>query len=126
MLLCENHNLNLLKFVEIEKSDLIKKEADYTVTLLSSGNLLEKGFTIKNIELREYIKRYDKKLGAYSLITSLVETDKGSIEMTYFVGYRGEEPLEKTREFLLNNLGLGGLILRSVISLEAHLKMNNS
>ena len=63
-------------------------------------------------------ERTDQKLGVYSLITSFVETDKGSIEMIYDEGFRGEEPLLRATEFLTSNLGISGLILRSIISLR--------
>ena len=78
----------------------------------------EKGYKIKNIELRLYIEKNDKKLGQYSLITSLVETDKGSVEMVYDEGYRGNDALETSSKFLSENLGVSGLILRSLIFLD--------
>jgi len=52
------------------------------------------------------------------LITSFVETDKGSVEMIYDEGFRGEDPLSRAAEFLTSNLGVSGLILRSIISLR--------
>jgi len=54
----------------------------------------------------------------YSLITSLVETDKGSVEMIYDEGFRGNNALEKSCKFLTENLGISGLILRSLIFLD--------
>ena len=53
------------------------------------------------------------------MITSLVETDKGEVEMIYDEGYRGEKPLERAANFLMHNLGLSSIILRSVIALQA-------
>ena len=54
----------------------------------------------------------------YSLITSLIETDKGSVEMIYDEGYRGNDALETSNKFLTENLGVSGLILRSLIFLD--------
>jgi len=86
--------------------------------LLSSGDFVQDGFRISKVELRLYHERSDEKLGDYSLITSFVETDKGSVEMIYDEGFRGEEPLLRASEFLTSNLGISGLILRSIISLR--------
>ena len=65
-----------------------------------------------------YKERYDEKLGEYSLITSFVDTDKGSIEMIYDEGFRGQDALKRASDFLTSNLGMSGLILRSVISIR--------
>jgi hypothetical protein len=69
--------------------------------------------------LRLFIEKIDQKLGSFSLVTSLVETDKGEVEMMYDEGYRGEDVLEKTANFILNNLGLSGIILRSLLVLQS-------
>lgn len=97
----------------------IDRDPDKTITLLESGNFLQQGFVIKKISLRLFVEKSDPKLGDYSLITSLVETDKGDVEMIYDEGYRGENPLERASSFILNNLGLSSIILRSIISLES-------
>jgi hypothetical protein len=55
-------------------------------------------------------------------MTVLVETDKGEIEMTYDEGYRGKNALEEAAGFLTANLGLSGLILRSIIQLKTELE----
>ena len=86
--------------------------------MFSSGNFVQDGFTISKVELRLYSERTDKKLGDYSLITSFVETDKGSVEMIYDEGFRGEAPLSRAAKFLTSNLGVSALILRSIISLR--------
>ena len=111
-----------MKFIDISNPEKIKGFPDSEVTLFSEENYTEHGFMIKKVELRLFVEKNDEKLGPYSLITSLVDTDKGSIEMLYDEGYLGENPLEKTREFLISHLGMSGLILRSIISLESALK----
>ena len=52
----------------------------------------------------------------------VIETDKGSIEMIYDEGFRGENALEKAAEFVINNLGISALVLRSIVSLKEELK----
>ena len=73
----------------------------------------------EDVKESSVIEKIDEKLGQYSLITSLVDTDKGSIEMVYLEGYHGENPLESSKDFLVSTLGISGLILRSIIALES-------
>jgi hypothetical protein len=108
-----------LKITDVANPERVNRKPDKTMMLLSSGNFTEQGFTIKKIELRLFIEKIDQKLGPFSLVTSLVETDKGEVEMMYDEGYRGEDVLEKTANFILNNLGLSGIILRSIIVLQS-------
>ncbi|HXW02160.1 MAG TPA: hypothetical protein VD828_02145 [Candidatus Nitrosotenuis sp.] len=108
-----------MKITDVANPERVNRKPDKTIMLLSSGNFTEQGFTIKKIELRLFIEKIDQKLGPFSLITSLVETDKGEVEMTYDEGYRGEDVLEKTANFILNNLGLSGIILRSLLVLQS-------
>ena len=70
-------------------------------------------------------KKKDEILGPYSLITVLVETDKGIIEMTYDEGWRGTNALEEAAAFLTSHLGISGLILRSIIQLDQSTNKNN-
>jgi len=107
-----------MNIVDLHEPQRVNRTPDDVKVLLSSGNFVQDGFSISNVELRLYNERTDEKLGDYSLITSFVETDKGSIEMIYDEGFRGEEPLSRAAEFLTSNLGISGLILRSIISLR--------
>ena len=104
--------------VDLHDPQRVNKTPDCVEVLLSSGNFVQDGFTISKVELRLYNERTDEKLGVYSLLTSFVETDKGSVEMIYDEGFRGEEPLLRAAEFLTSNLGISGLVLRSIISLR--------
>jgi len=94
-----------MKIVDVNKPERVKNPPHKSVSLFSSGEFLEQGFKIKKVELRQYILNTDAKLGPYSLITSYVETDKGSIEMTYEEGYPGDDSLTKTSDFLANEIG---------------------
>ncbi len=111
-----------MKVIDVVNPQRINRSSDKTVVLLSGGNFVEQGFTIKKLQLCLYLQKHDEKLGPYSLITVQVETDKGEIEMTYDEGYRGKNALEEAAGFLTANLGLSSLILRSVMQLKAELE----
>ena len=107
-----------MRYIDISNPERVGRAPDKIIQLLSNGSITEKGYEIQSIQLRLYIEKNDKKLGQYSLITSLVETDKGSVEMIYDQGYRGNNALETSSKFLTENLGISGLILRSLIFLD--------
>lgn len=96
----------------------MNRKPDQIEILFSSGDFEEQGFLVKHVELRLYVEKNDDKLGPFSLITSFVQTNKGSVEMIYDEGYRGEDSLNRTVKFLVSNMGLSALILRSTISLK--------
>ena len=110
-----------MKITDNVNPNRINRLPDKTFQLLS-GEFVEQGFTVKLIELRQFVEKTDEKLGPYSLITSLVDTDKGQVEMIYDEGFRGENALERAATFVLNNLGLSGIILRSIIYLHQELE----
>lgn len=99
----------------------INRLPDKTFQLLS-GEFAEQGFIIKLVELRQFVEKIDERLGPYSLITSLVVTDKGQVEMVYDEGFRGENALERAATFVLNSIGLAGIITRSIIFLNQELE----
>ena len=107
-----------MKYVDISNPKRIDRIPDKISQILSDGTTTEKGYKIKNIQLRLYTEKNDEELGQYSLITSLVETDKDSVEMVYDEGFRGNNALERSSKFLTDNLGISGLILRSIIFLD--------
>ena len=107
-----------MKYIDIPDSNRVNRSPDKIIQVLSDGTSVERGYKIKTIELRLYTEKNDKKLGPYSLITSFVETDRGSVEMIYDEGFRGNNSLETSSKFLIENLGISGLILRSLIFLD--------
>ena len=107
-----------MNIIDLHDPQRINRKPDSVEVLLSSGNFVDQGFSIHKVELRLYLEKTDKKLGSYSLITSFVETDKGSVEMIYDEGFRGENSLNRAVQFLTSNLGISGLILRSIITLR--------
>ena len=115
-----------MKVIEVVNPERISRAPDKTIVLLSGGKFLEQDHVVKDISLNLYIQKKDEKLGPYSLITAVIETDKGYIEMTYDEGYRGINALEEAAAFLTSHLGISGLILRSIIQLNQSLNQNNS
>jgi len=111
-----------LNIVDLHDPQRVDKIPDDVKVLLDSGNFIQDEFRILKVELRLYVEKTDPSLGVYSLITSFVQTDKGSIEMIYDEGFRGENSLLRSTDFLTSNLGVSGLILRSIISLREKIK----
>ena len=107
-----------MKLIDIHNPERVNRKPDQIEILFSSGDFEEQGFLVKHVELRLYVEKNDDKLGPFSLITSFVQTNKGSVEMIYDEGYRGEDSLNRTVKFLVSNMGLSALILRSTISLK--------
>ena len=112
----------MTKVVDVIDPKRISHPPEKTIVLLSDGNFVEQGIVVKKLQLCLYVQKNDEKLGPYSLITVQVETDKGEIEMTYDEGYRGKNAIEEAAGFLTANLGLSGLILRSIMQLKAELE----
>ena len=107
-----------MDIIDLNNPDRINKNPDERKFLLENGNFIQDEFEISDIELRLYLEKIDQKLGAYSLITSFVRTNKGTIEMIYDEGFLGEDALSRAFTFLTTNLGLSGLVLRSIISIR--------
>ena len=110
--------------IEVADAERIGRAPDKTIVLMSGGKFLERDHIVKNVSLNLYLQKKDKVLGPYSLITTLIETDKGIIEMTYDEGWRGENALEEAAAFLTSHLGISGLILRSIIQLDQSASKN--
>lgn len=114
----------MVKVIEVADPHRIDRAPDKTIMLMSGGKFLEQGHVVQNVSLNLYIQKKDEKLGPYSLMTALVETDKGAIEMTYDEGYRGEHALDEAAAFLTSHLGISGLILRSIMQLDQSMNKN--
>ena len=111
-----------MKFVDIPDSNRIQREPDERNMIFADGKMSQDGVEIKQIELLQYKIKKDQNLGEYSIITALVDTDQGQIEILYDEGYRGSDALNDSANMLVQNLGLSGLILRSLISLKNELE----
>ena len=120
--LCEANYPNYgLKIIDLHNPERVNREPDQIEILFSSGDFEEQGILVKHVELRLFIEKNDEKLGPFSLMTSFVQTNKGSVEMIYDEGYRGEDSLNRTVKFLVSNMGLSALILRSIIALKGNI-----
>lgn len=110
-----------MDIIDLHDPSRVNRQPDKVEVLFNSGNFEEQGILVKHVELRLYIEKNDEKLGPFSLITSFVQTDKGSVEMIYDEGFRGNDSLNRAVQFLVSNLGLSALILRSIITLKGHI-----
>ena len=107
-----------MNIVDLHDPKRIDRTPDAVEVLFSSGNFIQDEFVISKVELRLYAERTDDKLGVFSLITSFVETNHGTVEMIYDEGFRGEGSLLRAAKFITSNLGISALILRSIITLR--------
>lgn len=112
------HEYNTMKVIDVIQPERVARPPDKSIILLSDGKFVEQGYVVQKVQLNLYIQQKNPKLGPFSLLTAYVETDNGSIEMTYDEGYRGENALEEAAAFLTSHLGISGLILRSVMQLK--------
>ena len=110
-----------MKIVDLHDPNRVNRKPDDMRILLESGEFEQEGVHIIRVELRHYVEKIDDQMGSYSLITSYVETDKGSVEMIYDEGFRGEDSLDRAAKFLVSALGISGLVLRSIITLKENL-----
>ena len=117
--LSRNHYLNNdMDIIDLHDPSRVNRNPDDVKILLDNGDFVQDEFTISQIELRFYQEKIDEKLGPYSLITSFVKTNRGTIEMIYDEGFLGSDALSRAFGFLTTNLGLSALVLRSVISIR--------
>ena len=114
-----------MKIIDIPDSKIIKSNPDQKIILLSNGDVIQNGFKIIKLELRLYFNTITQKSTRNSIITAYLETENHSIEAIYDEGDLGINELEKSVKLLTNNLGLSGLILRLIISLENILASKN-
>jgi len=108
----------VMKFIDIPDSQRIESEPFDRYIIFSDGKIMQDGVIIEQIELLHYKIKTDQNLGVYSIITALVDTDQGQIEILYDEGYRGDDALNESANMLIQNLGVSGLIMRSLISLK--------
>jgi len=113
-----NYLNNDMDIIDLHDPSRVNRNPDDVKILLDNGDFIQDEFTISQIELRFYQEKIDEKLGPYSLITSFVKTNRGTIEMIYDEGFLGSDALSRAFGFLTTNLGLSALVLRSVISIR--------
>ena len=113
-----------MKFIDIPDSKRIECDPDNRTVIFTNGKIQQDNVEISQIELLQYKIKIDEALGEYSIITALVDTTQGTIEILYDEGHRGDDALNESANMLIQNLGLSGLILRSLISLKNQLEKN--
>ena len=113
-----NYLNNDMDIIDLHDPSRVNRNPDDVKILLDNGDFVQDEFTISQIELRFYQEKIDEKLVPYSLITSFVKTNRGTIEMIYDEGFLGSDALSRAFGFLTTNLGLSALVLRSVISIR--------
>ena len=110
--------MNEKKISDIDSSRITKRDPDISLALLTNGNNENQGFIIEHIELRQYIENVDRFLGNYSLLTVLIKTDRGEVEMKYDEGFRGDNVIESAARMLTQYAGFASLINRALIELQ--------
>ena len=88
-------------FVDLHDPQRVNKTPDDVEVLLSSGNFVQEDFVISKVELRLYNEKTDEKLGVYSLITSFVQTDKGTIDLKQLIVPNRDMEFQAYSEWLL-------------------------
>jgi len=96
----------------------VSRPPDKMRVLLAGGSQENQGFVVKKVEMRQYVERRDERLGDFSLLTVVVETDRGPVEMKYDEGFRGPDALESAVVMLTQYVGLASLINRALIELQ--------
>jgi len=112
-----------MKIIDIKNPQRVNRNPDKVISLFSSGNFTQNEFLIKSAELRLYQEKSKPPID--SIITLCVDTDKGSIETTYEEGNFDFDYFDKTVKFVIENLGISTLILRSLIELRNELDKHN-
>jgi hypothetical protein len=110
--------MNKKKISDIDSSRIIMRNPDKSIVLLTNGRNENQGFIIEYIELRQYIENVDPFLGNYSLLTVLIKTDKGEVEMKYDEGFRDINVIESAARMLTQYAGFASLINRALIELQ--------
>ena len=110
--------MNKKKVSDIESSRIIMRNPDKSLVLLTNSRNENQGFIIEHIELRQYIENVDPFLGNYSLLTVLIKTDKGEVEMKYDEGFRDIDVIESAARMLTQYVGFASLINRALIELQ--------
>jgi hypothetical protein len=107
----------MIKVSDID-CDRIKRNPDKSVVLLTNVKIDNQGYIIEHIEIRQYIEKSDPTLGSYSLLTIFIKTNKGTVEMKYDEGFRGNNAIDLAVTMLKQYVGFASLINRALIELQ--------
>jgi len=109
-----NNNRILL---DLETNNLLQQSPTNSKIILSNI-MYDSIHFIKKLELLMYITNNHKILGDYSILVSIIETDKGTVIMKYDEGYRGKDVFDNSIKMLTQYSGLSSLINRALIELD--------
>ena len=103
--------------LDLETNNLLQQSPKNSKIILSNI-MYDSIHFIKKLELLMYITNTHKILGDYSILISIIETDKGTVIMKYDEGYRGKDVFDNSIKMLTQYSGLSSLINRALIELD--------
>lgn len=103
--------------LDLETNNLLQQSPKNSKIILSNI-MYDSIHFIKKLELLMYITNNNKILGDYSILVSIIETDKGTVIMKYDEGYRGKDVFDNSIKMLTQYSGLSSLINRALIELD--------
>ena len=103
--------------LDLETNNLLQQSPKNSKIILSNM-MYDSIHFIKKLELLMYITNNHKILGDYSILVSIIETDKGTVIMKYDEGYRGKDVFDNSIKMLTQYSGLSSLINRALIELD--------
>lgn len=103
--------------LDLETNKLLQQSPKNSKIILSNI-MYDSIHFIKKLELLMYITNNHKILGDYSILVSIIETDKGTVIMKYDEGYRGKDVFDNSIKMLTQYSGLSSLINRALIELD--------
>jgi hypothetical protein len=103
--------------LDLETNNLLQQSPKNSKIILSNI-MYDSIHFIKKLELLMYITNTHKILGDYSILVSIIETDKGTVIMKYDEGYRGKDVFDNSIKMLTQYSGLSSLINRALIELD--------
>jgi hypothetical protein len=103
--------------LDLETNNLLQQSPQNSKIILSNI-MYDSIHFIKKLELLMYITNNHKILGDYSILVSIIETDKGTVIMKYDEGYRGKDVFDNSIKMLTQYSGLSSLINRALIELD--------
>ena len=99
--------------LDLETNNLLQQSPKNSKIILSNI-MYDSIHFIKKLELLMYITNNHKILGDYSILVSIIETDKGTVIMKYDEGYRGKDVFDNSIKMLTQYSGLSSLINRAL------------
>ena len=103
--------------LDLETNNLLQQSPKNSKIILSNI-IYDSIHFIKKLELLMYITNNHQILGDYSILVSIIETDKGTVIMKYDEGYRGKDVFDNSIKMLTQYSGLSSLINRALIELD--------